>query len=364
MAALDLSTLEIMASGLGYPEGPVHCSDGSILLVEIKNQQLSLIPADGSTKQVVASFKGGPNGTAIGPDNRIYVCNDGGFDWIPIPLPNGQTLDVAGNQPTDYVGGSLQAYDPASGKVETLYTSCAARENPPGTKVADWSPAYPLCGPDDLVVDDAGGIWFTDYGKIRERDRDITGLYYAAADGSSITQAVYPLNNPNGVALSPDGKRLYVALTFERKIVYYELASPGVIIPNTVSGPDQGTLDGSHLLTANFEGQAVLDSMAVDSEGNVYVATMLPNGNNPMSNGGISIVSPQGDVSFFPITLPDNKFAPLPSNICFGGPDMKTAYITCGGSGYLLKVRSEIAGLKLNCNGSAFDRSTLTKNAS
>lgn len=364
MAALDLSTLEIMASNLGYPEGPVHCSDGSILLVEIKHEQLSLIPADGSAKQVVATIKGGPNGAAVGPDNRIYVCNDGGFDWIPIPLPNGQILDIAGNQPADYVGGSLQAYDPASGKLETLYTSCAQRENPPGTTVADWSPAYPLCGPDDLVVDEAGGIWFTDYGKIRERDRDITGLYYAAADGSSITQAVYPLNNPNGVALSPDGKRLYVALTFERKIVYYELDSPGVIVPNKVTGPDQGTLDGSHLLTANFEGQAVLDSMAVDCEGNVYIATMLPNGNNPMSNGGISIVSPQGDVRYFPITLPDNKFAPLPSNICFGGPDMKTAYITCGASGYLLKVQSEVAGLTLNCNGSAFDRNTLKLNAS
>jgi len=218
---------------------------------------------------------------------------------------------------------------------------------------ADWAPPFKLCGLDDVVFDEAGGAWFTDYGKSRERDRDITGVYYAAADGSSIKQAIYPLNSPNGIGLSPCGKKLYVALTFERKIACYDIESPGIIKPNP------HTIDGSGLLTANFQGQAVLDSLAVDIEGNVYVATMLPDGNNPMTNGGISVISPEGEVEFIPIELPNGNFTPLPSNICFGGDDMKTAYITCGASGYLIKVPSKIAGLKLHHNGSNFDVSHL-----
>ncbi|MEM7359654.1 MAG: SMP-30/gluconolactonase/LRE family protein [Pseudomonadota bacterium] len=355
MAKLDSSSLEVLSSDLQYPEGPVHCRDGSIILVEIKGEQLSVVGPGGGPAKKLADLKGGPNGAAAGPDGKIYVCNDGGFSWEPIPLPNKQELWIGGNQPADYTGGSLQSVDTSTGVVTTLYTECTARENPPGTAAPDWDPAFELRGPDDLVVDEVGGIWFSDWGKSRERERDITGVYYASADGKSIKQMIYPLNAPNGIALSPDGKRLYVALTFERKILYYDIPEPGVIKPNSVTGPDQGTIDGSNLLTANLVGQSVLDSMAVDAEGNVYAATMLPNGNNPMSNGGISVISPDGDVEYVPIQLPNSDFAPLPSNICFGGEDMKTAYITCGASGYLISMRSEIPGLELNCNGSHFD---------
>lgn len=364
MTKLDNSKIEVMSSGLGYPEGPIHCSDGSILLVEIKNQQLSHIPAEGGEAKKVASIPGGPNGAAVGADGNIVVCNDGGFDWIPIPSKDKPLIWVAGNQPDDYLGGKLQCVDTSTGEVIDLACHCAKRESPPGTPVPDWDPAYQLKGLDDLVVDEVGGIWFTDYGKMRERDKDITGVYYLSPDRKTLTQKVYPLNNPNGIALSPDGKRLYVALTFERKVIYFEISEPGVIKANSVTGPGQGVLDGSYLLTADLPGQSVLDSMAVDEQGNVYVATMLPQGNNPFTNGGISIISPQGDVEFVEIKLPDNSFVPLPSNICFGGPDMKTAYITCGGSGHLIKMPAAIPGLKLNFGGSEFDAAKITTTAS
>lgn len=353
MAKLDNSKITILASGLGYPEGPIHCSDGSIMFVEIKNEQLSIIPAGGGAVHKVASIPGGPNGAAVAPNGEILVCNDGGFTWIPIPDAAKPIVWVAGNQPANYLGGSLQSVDVSSGNVADLVTTVKHREFPPGNPAPDWAPPYDLKGLDDLVVDEAGGVWFTDYGKIRERDKDITGVYYLSPDRKTVTQKVYPLNNPNGIALSPDGSRLYVALTFERKIVYYDLKSPGEISPNT------SVIDGSNLLTANLEGQSVLDSMAVDSEGNVYVATMLPEGNNPVSNGGISVISPDGNVEYVPINLPNNEPAPLPSNICFGGEDMKTAYITCGGSGHLISMPCTVAGLKLNHGGSEFDPSTI-----
>ncbi|MCJ8320879.1 MAG: SMP-30/gluconolactonase/LRE family protein, partial [Colwellia sp.] len=185
----------------------------------------------------------------------------------------------------------------------------------------------------------------TDWGKSTERARDITGIYYATADGKSIKQMVFPLNAPNGIALSPDGKRLYTVETYTRRVLYWELSSPGVIKPNPKS------VDGTYLLMS-LPGQEILDSMAVDVEGNLYIATMLPEGNNPQTNGGISVVSPQGELlEFIEIKLRDDFFTPLPSNICFGGEDNKTAFITLGASGALVKVQMKIAGLKLAYNG-------------
>jgi len=356
MSKLDNNSTEVLSATLQYPEGPIYCQDGSIILVEIKGEQLSIIPPGGGDSKRIAHLPGGPNGAAIGPDGDIYVCNDGGFDWQSIPLPK-QQLWVGGNQPENYNGGCLQQVDPVTGAVKTLFTECREREFPPGTSAPVWNPPFALSSPDDLVFDAAGGIWFTDWGQSTERTRAVTGVYYVSPDRNSIKQMVYPLHAPNGIALSPDGKKLYVALTYERKIIYFDVPEPGVISPNNVTGPGQGSFDGSHLLTAKLEGQAILDSMAIDVEGNVYIATMIPDGNNPMSNGGISIISPIGGVDFVPIKLPDGAFAPLPSNICFGGPDMKTAFITCGASGYLLSMRASVPGLKLHFNGSEYDAS-------
>lgn len=371
MPLLDNTSIEIVCSGLGYPEGPVYCSNGDIILVEIRGDARKDIASCGDDenmfepcisrispsgeRSILAKIPGGPNGAAVGPDGDIYICNDGGFDWIPIPQPPAEPIVwFGGNQPSWYTGGKLQKYSPATGKVTDLYHQCSTRmvrQTDPVKKTdhfvqgPDWNPPFRLCGLDDLVFDKAGGMWISDYGKIRERDQDVTALYYAAPDGSSIRQAIYPMAAPNGVALSPGGDRLYVALTFERRVLYYELSAPGVIKPNPT------TIDGSYLLTAAIPKQALLDSMAVDEQGNVYVATMLPDGLNPMSNGGITTISPDGkNVDFIELPPGDGYPAPMPSNICFGGDDMKTAYVTCGASGHLLKLPATIPGLKLDYN--------------
>jgi len=331
MAYLDNSKIDLIASGLGYPEGPVWCSDGSVLLVEIEGKCLSRIASDGSRK-VVAPVPGGPNGAAIGPDGAVYICNDGGFDWITIPRPNDSPLVISNTQPKDYMGGKLQKVDLKSGQVTDLFA---------GTSVP---PAFLLRGPDDLVFDRDGGCWFTDWGKQRPTDRDITGVYYLSPDGSTLRQAIFPLNAPNGIALSPDGKWLYVALSFERRVLKYEVGPGGTFKPNP------RTLDGSYLVTGAFAGCSVLDSMAVDEQGNLYVATMIPLGADPTVNGGITVVSPQGEILDWIEICLDHSPVPLPSNICFGGKDLKTAYITCGGTGQLISMPSRIPGLKLNFN--------------
>jgi gluconolactonase len=302
-----MAEIREIASGLEFPEGPVWMSDGSILLVEIQRGALTRVLPDG-TKKVVAETGGGPNGAALGPDGKVYVCNNGGFEWHR--SPNGLTLP--GNQPASYRGGSIQRVDLESGAVETLYT-----------RAGDVA----LRGPNDLVFDSSGGFWFTDHGKTRERDRDRTGVFYARADGSRIEEKIFPLDAPNGIGLSPDQRRLYVAETHTGRVFYWDLDGPGQIRPYPPS-PNHG-----HLLTG-LPGLQLLDSLAVDAEGNVCVATI--------ANGGITIISPDGSrVEHVP--MPD----PLTTNLCFGGPDLRTAFVTLSGTGRLVSVPWKTPGLPL-----------------
>jgi len=111
-------TMRDITSGLQFPEGPIALPDGSVLVVEIRRGTLTRVAPDGR-KTVVANTGGGPNGAAIGPDGKVYVCNNGGFEWHDLG-----GLVVPGNQPHDYIGGRIQRVDIDTGKVEDLYTAC------------------------------------------------------------------------------------------------------------------------------------------------------------------------------------------------------------------------------------------------
>jgi gluconolactonase len=296
-----------IVSGLKFPEGPVAMPDGSVLVVEIMRGTLSRVTLNGGIT-VVAETGGGPNGAAVGPDGAVYICNNGGFEWHEIA-----GFTVPGNQPASYRGGSIQRVDLGSGRVETLYAECDGR---------------PLRGPNDLVFDASGGFWFTDHGKIRERDRDWGGLYYARPDGSLIREVVFPLDSPNGVGLSPDGTRIYVAETFTGRVWQWDVVRPGEVAEGMPLAPGGGTL------LAGLPGYQLLDSLAVDADGNVCVATLV--------NGGITVLSTFGEVLEHVATGD-----PLTTNICFGGRDGRTAFITCSGTGRLVAVEWPRPGLKL-----------------
>jgi gluconolactonase len=301
-----MAEIRELASGLEFPEGPIAMGDGSVLVVEIKRGTLTRVRPDGA-KEVVAETGGGPNGAAIGPDGKVYVCNNGGFEWH-----QAGPLLIPGDQPADYTGGSIQRVDLESGAVETLYRACDG---------------IPLKGPNDIVFDSQGGFWFTDLGKSRARERDRTGIFYALPDGSSIREMVFPLETPNGIGLSPDQDRVYVAETQTGRVFYWELEGSGRIRPNPLS-PNQG------YLLAGLPGMQLLDSLAVDAAGNVCAATIV--------NGGITIISPDG-ASLEHVPMPD----PMVTNICFGGPDLRTAYITLSGTGRLVSTEWPTPGLKL-----------------
>lgn len=307
--AADVQVREL-ASGLRFPEGPVAMDDGSVVLVEIAGGTLTRVTADGAV-EVVAEPGGGPNGAAVGPEGKVYICNNGGcFRW-----EDRFGLTVPGNPPPDeWTGGSIQRIDLADGTVETLYTE---------------SSSGPLRAPNDLVFDGHGGFWFTDHGVRMARTTDRTGVHYARADGSACDEVVFPLDAPNGVGLSPDGETLYVAETHTGRVWAWELAGPGELAPVDSIRPEPGGR-----LVHGLPGLQFLDSLAVDGDGWVCVATII--------NGGISAVSPDGEQAEH-TPLPD----PVVTNICFGGDDLRTAYVTLSATGRLVAFDWPRPGLRL-----------------
>ena len=298
-----------LASGLLFPEGPIWLADGSVLLVEIARGTLSRVGPDGSV-EVVAETGGGPNGAALGPDNSVWITNNGGFRWREV---GGRLLP--GPQADDYAGGSIQRVDLATGAVEDVYREVDGHQ---------------LRGPNDLVMDGAGGFWFSDLGKNRERDRDLGGLYYATLDGGSIRECVYPIaGGPNGVGLSPAGDRVYAAETPTGRLFGWQISSPGQL---AASAPAAGFA----AFIANAGGYTMFDSLAVEAGGAVCVATIGP--------GGITVIDPDsGAVEH--VAVGDD---PLTTNICFGGADLRTAYITLSTSGRLIACDWPRPGLRLH----------------
>jgi gluconolactonase len=298
-----------IADGLKFPEGPIAMPDGSVVLVEIAAERLTRVMPDGR-KFLIARMPGGPNGAALGPDGWIYVCNSGGFEWIEDPVHGLRPR----YQAPAYSGGRIERVDPETGRIETLYT---ATEH------------GPLRGPNDIVFDGDGGFWFTDLGKARERDRDQGGIYYARADGSLIREVVHPILTPNGIGLSPDDKVVYVAETEGGRLWAFDIVGPGEIARAPWPSPHGGRFVGAMGVYQRF------DSLAVEACGNICVATL--------ANPCITVIAPDGRIVE---QVPTDDLHT--TNICFGGPDLRTAFVTLSNSGRLVAIDWPRPGLPLH----------------
>jgi gluconolactonase len=288
-----------LATGLKYPEGPVVLPDGSIAVCQMAAGVISRVAPDG-TVSTIAEGLSGPNGAALGPDGALYVCDNGGnVQFIDL----GGILVPAGDTPDTWQGGSILRIDLESGEVDTLYTSCDGAA---------------LHAPNDLVFDAQGGLWFTDYGRTFRETRDRGQVYHAAADGSAIREVIAPLDSPNGIGLSPEGDRVYVAETHHGRLLAWDVSGPGQVA--TSEGLNAG---GTALCHPG--GGKLFDSLAVDPEGWICVGTL--------GVGGITAVSPDGTSVEF-VELPD----PLVTNICFAPDDPTTAYVTMSGAGILAAI--------------------------
>jgi gluconolactonase len=307
-ASVPGEEFEELATGLRFPEGPVWCADGSVLVVEMALGRISRVRTDTGAVEVVAEPGGSPNGLAIGPDGALYVCNSGGWRYhdlggmlVPDPLV-----------PEGHPGGRIERVDLATGEVRVLYERCGD---------------HPLRRPNDLVFDADGGMWFTDHGRTLERSRDLGAVYWARPDGSEIREVIFGLETPNGIGLSPGGDRLYVAETNTARVWWWPVVGPGEV-------ETPGMIGGRGALLAGVGGLQLFDSLAVDTDGHVVVATIVA--------GGLTDIPPDGG----PVThvpLPD----PVVTNVCFGGPDRRDAYVTLSASGRLVRLRWPRPGLEL-----------------
>ncbi len=303
-----MTDVTILATGLGFPEGPVVCRDGALIVTEIRNGRCSRITPDGKVA-VFSDCGGGPNGLAFGPDGQLYLCNNGGSRYV-----EGHSMGM-GPHP-DYKFGWIARLDAKTGASTMLYKEVGGNL---------------LSAPNDLVFDTEGGFYFTDLGKRYPRKRDNGGIYYAKPDGSAIAEIAYPILSPNGCGLSPDGKTLYAADTEGARLWAFEVVAPGKLKPKHEFAPHSGKM------IAGLAGKARFDSLAVMASGNICIATL--------GTGYITEISPTGQI-VREVKMPDV----YPTNICFSGEDMCTAHITLSDSGRIGVMRWPEPGLKLNFN--------------
>jgi gluconolactonase len=308
----DAIEFDVLGTGLGFTEGPVITDDGTVYCVDIDaGRILRVEPGEAS---VVATPGGGPNGMALETATTALVANNGGFLWTEV---NGVRIPIDHpthtNEPPGFAGGWMERVDLVTGAVTVLQRECEGR---------------PLRGPNDLVVDEAGGVWFTDHGKGRRASVDRGGLYYMPAGGSMVIEKAFPLLGPNGVGLAPDGRRVYVAETHTGRLWAWDLEGPGEIRPAS------GSLAVRHGGVCVVATPHSFDSLAVEADGRIAIGAI---------GDGLVVVTPDGgEVDVHPVP------GDVTTNIAFGGADMRRAVITLSRSGRVVETVWPRSGLALN----------------
>jgi gluconolactonase len=293
---------EIVATGFAFPEGPCLDRAGVLHLVELPNHCVSRI-VDGR-RVVLAELGGSPNGTAFGPDGGLYICNSGG-NWPPTPSTNG-VAGFGGETP------SIQVVQP-DGAHTTILTHIEGRR---------------LNAPNDIFFDAKGGFYFSDpawaartpEGVARAEHSPPGDICYIAPDGRA-SRVAGDLSFPNGLCVSPDGRSLIMAETGTGRVLGYAIGRNGALdSPNT-------------LIELRLE--SGLDGTAFDAEGRLVIAGC--------GSGTIYVLAP--DLTSVQHTLVCGD--PALTNLCFGGEDFKTLFVTQGASGSVAAIRWPVPGMVL-----------------
>ena len=280
-----------METAAAFLEGPAVDRQGNCFFTN--GQMEHILKWDPGQKKltVFRDKSNGANGLRFDRNGRLVACED----------------------------GRVTRTDMASGKITVL---------------ADNFQGQPLGGPNDLDIDAQGRIYFTS--RVTERSpktRNVNAVYRIDPAGTVTRILAAPaIDMPNGLATSPDDKRLYLIDADgrekgSRRIRVYDLK------------PD-GSVTNEQLLYDFYPGRSG-DGMAVDAEGNLYVAAGLHRRRNSSetldTRPGIHVISPQGKLVAF-LETPEDTI----TNCRFGGPDLTILYVTCGK--LLLSMRTRIPG--------------------
>lgn len=261
--------VERVAAGYRFTEGPVWSREGYLLFSDIpQNLIVKWTPGQGTADFRAQS--GGANGNAFDAQGRLYTCEGRNRRVVRTGRKGG--LEVLAER---FQGKRLNA-------------------------------------PNDIVVRRDGHVYFTDpaFGSQADtRELDFYGVYHIGPKGG-LELIARPEGRPNGIALSPDGKILYVANSDERNVRAYDLDR-------------QGRASNERVLVSGIEG--VPDGLTVDEKGNLYVAARA-----------IAVYTPEGKL-LTSIEMPET-----PSNCAFGDPDFGALYVTARTSVY--RIRLDVKG--------------------
>jgi gluconolactonase len=260
-----------VATGFGFTEGPAWDGNALLYFTDISNARIHTVNAAGDTA-VFADDTGPCNGLMFNREGELVACN---------------------------MGGQLVAWNVATKEKRVLAGEFEGKR---------------FNAPNDLVIDAAGGIYFTDpmFRAPQPLPQRVQGVYYRSADGK-LSRVVNDAPAPNGVLLSRDEKTLYVLPTMSAEMQAYPVEAPGQLGEMRVfckvknpPGRDRGGCDGA----------------TIDEHGNLYLTTAL----------GVQVFRPSGE-ALGVIEVPEQ-----PSNCTFGGPDGKTLYVTARTSLYSFKM--------------------------
>ncbi len=268
------ATVEKLADGFSFTEGPAADKQGNIYFTDQPNNKILKWSAEGQLT-TFHNDGGRANGLYFDHDGNLLSCSDMDNELWSIDMEGKISVVVA-----DYGGKKLN-------------------------------------GPNDLWVHPNGGIYFTDplykrpyWTRNPERQQDGEHLYLLSADRKKLTRVDENLVKPNGIIGTPDGKKLYVADIGDKKTYVYDI------------NPD-GSLSSRKLFT-----EMGSDGMTIDHKGNVY-----------LTGQGVTVFNPKGKkIEHIPVE------ARWTANVCFGGKDMKTLYITA--SQYLYGLRMKVRGTR------------------